>query len=118
MIGNLIERIKYRTNSKYKDRIFCFIFGDPRFKKNALSLYNAVNGTDYESENDLIIYTLSDVIYIKMKNDVSYLFQDIIALYEHQSSINPNMPLRGLMYFAEMFSKFISKNKLKRLMNV
>lgn len=110
MIKELISKIKYAANPKYKDRIFCFIFGDPRFKENALSLYNAVNGTDYKDVNELIIYTLSDAIYIKMKNDVSYLVHDIIALYEQQSSINPNMPIRGLMYFAEMYSKFISTN--------
>ena len=112
MIKDFITRIRYKINPKYKDKVFCFVFGDPRFKKNALSLYNAVNGTNYIDENDLIIYTLADVIYIKMKNDVSYLFHDIIALYEQQSSINPNMPIRGLMYFAEMYSKFISTNKL------
>lgn len=33
-------------------------------------------------------------------------------LYEHQSSYNPNMPVRGLIYFAELYSGYIQKNKL------
>ncbi|MGN0436165.1 MAG: hypothetical protein ACI4D8_06030, partial [Wujia sp.] len=71
LFSKFYSRIKYRTNRKYKDRLFCLIFGDERYKKNALMLYNAINGTEYTNENDLEIYTISDAVYIKMKNDVA-----------------------------------------------
>lgn len=81
----------------YKDTVFCDLFSD---KRNALSLYNALNKTDYTNAEDLELVTLSEVIYMHQKNDVSILFQNEITLWEHQSTLNYNMPLRGLIYFA------------------
>lgn len=57
---------------------------------------------------------------MKMKNDVAYLVRDMLALYEHQSTFNPNLPVRGLLYFADMFrgilkGKHIYGTKLVRL---
>ncbi|MGN0435573.1 MAG: hypothetical protein ACI4D8_02965 [Wujia sp.] len=58
------------------------------------------------------IYTISDAVYIKMKNDVAYLISNTIALYEQQSTINPNMPVRGFMYYGELYSKYIETHGL------
>ena len=91
---------KENGNRRYKDSLFRYLFKD---KNNALELYNAVNGSDYKCADDLEVNTLKDVIYMKMKNDLSFIFGDFINLYEHQSSINPNMPLRGLMYLSELY---------------
>ena len=77
-------------------------------KKDLLSLYNAVNGTDYQDPEDLEINTLENVIYLKMKNDLSFLVGASMNLYEHQSTWNPNMPLRGLLYFAELYERYIN----------
>lgn len=96
------------VNTKYKDRLFRFIFGAEENKKYLLSLYNAVNRSDYTDESAFEITTLDDVIYIKMKNDVSFLFDSELNLYEHQSTYNPNMPLRGLMYFADLYRQYLS----------
>lgn len=68
--------------------------------KMALSLYNAVNHTSYTDPDDLEYTTLEDVIYMKYKNDVSFLVDKTLSLYEHQSSYNPNMPPRGFLYYA------------------
>lgn len=94
-----------KTNKKVKDSLFRFIFGND--KDAALSLYNAVNNSNYTNSNDLTFTTLEDVVYMKMKNDVSFLFGDMLNLYEHQSTYNPNMPLRGFLYFADLYRKFI-----------
>ena len=102
---------KSKFNRKYKDRLFCHIFGNAKFKKYALALYNAINNTDYKNPDDLEIYTIEDVVYMKMKNDVAYLIANYIALYEHQSTINPNMPIRGFIYFAELYGNYIEDNK-------
>ena len=55
---------------EYKDRLFRFIFS---YKENALSLYNAINGTDYDDPDALTFVTLDDVIYMNMKNDLAFI---------------------------------------------
>lgn len=96
-------------NGKYKDRLFCMAFHD---KRELLILYNAINGTNYTNPDDLIITTIGDVIYLGMKNDVSFLIGSDMNLYEHQSTWNPNMPLRGLMYFADLIRGYIEQHEL------
>ena len=97
-----------KINEKNKDRLFRFLFGNEEYKEYALSLYNAVNNTDYQDVNDITFYTIDDVIYIKRKNDVAVLLDSKLSLWEHQSTFNPNMPIRGLMYFGQMYDKYIS----------
>lgn len=97
------------ANRNYKDSLFRKIFGEN--KENALSLYNAVNGSNYTNADDLEYTTLEDVVYMKMKNDMSFLFGTSLNLYEHQSTYNPNMPLRGFLYFADLYRKLIDDNE-------
>ncbi|MDD2971544.1 MAG: hypothetical protein PHE02_05365 [Lachnospiraceae bacterium] len=73
-------------------------------KKELLSLYNAVNGTAYDNPEELIINTLDNAIYMNMKNDVSFIISSWLSLYEHQSTYNPNIPLRDLGYVADLYS--------------
>lgn len=101
------ELITY-VNRQYKDRLFKLIFRD---KRDLLQLYNAINNTDYSNPEDIEVNTLEDVIYMGMKNDVSFLLTDVLNLYEHQSTFNPNLPLRGLLYFARLFQKIVNHRK-------
>ena len=99
---------------EYKDRLFCFIFGSEEHKDWTLSLYNAVNGTAYTNPEDIVIATLTQVVYMGMHNDVAFLILDEVNLYEQQSSFNPNMPLRLMQYTANIYEKLITiwqKNK-------
>ena len=100
------------ANREYKDRLFRFVFGAEENKAYLLSLCNAVSGTDYTDVDDIEITTLSDAIYIKMKNDISFLIDSQMNLFEHQSTFNPNMPLRGMEYFAELYGIYITENGL------
>lgn len=100
------------VNRKYKDRLFCLLFGNEEYKENILSLYNALCGTSHTNMDDIQIYTIDDVIYIKMKNDVSILLESFLYLWEQQSTYNPNMPIRGLMYFSKMYDRYIMENQL------
>jgi hypothetical protein len=100
---------RLRVNRKYKDRLFLRIFQD---KKDLLDLYNAVNGTDYSNPEDLEITTLEDAIYMSMKNDISFIVSSTMDLYEHQSTLNPNMPVRGFLYFARLYEAYIERNGL------
>ena len=98
-----------RVNREHKDSLFRFIFSD---KKALLSLYNAVNDSDYADKELLEIYTMEDFLYMGMKNDVSFLIDWNLNLFEHQSTYNPNMPLRGFMYMAASFKKYVELNRL------
>lgn len=114
MKTKLLERFKelgqrYRINRKYKDHLFRLIFQD---KKDLLDLYNAINSTNYTNPDDLEITTIDDAVYIGMKNDLSFLISDVLNLYEHQSTINPNMPFRGFLYFARLLETYIQVNHL------
>ena len=95
------------TNREYKDRLFKFIFGNPENKEWTLSLYNAINDTSYENSDDIQLTTIQDAVYMNMKNDVSFLINDIMNFYEQQSSYNPNMPMRFLIYAGMVYSKYI-----------
>jgi hypothetical protein len=98
-----------KVNRKHKDSLFRLIFGN---KEDLLDLYNALNGTDYTDPADLTYYTLEDAIYINIKNDVSFLISDTLNLYEHQSTQNPNMPIRGLIYLSKNYQTYIKLNHL------
>lgn len=97
------------VNRQYKDRLFCDIFGAEENKKWLLSLYNAMNHSEYTDISDLKINTLDDVIYTRMKNDVSFVFHSEMTLFEQQSSYNPNMPLRGFLYFAQLLGAWLEE---------
>ena len=99
------------VNREKKDRLFCFIFGREENKKWTLSLYNAVNGSAHSNVDDIEITTMGDYIYMGMKNDVSFIIGCEINLYEHQSTFNPNMPVRQLMYLGRQYDKYIKRTK-------
>ncbi len=101
-----------KINREYKDRLFCLLFGKEEYKDNILSLYNALNNTSYDNVDDIEITTIDDAIYIKMKNDVSFLIDSYLLLWEQQSSFNPNMPVRGMMYFGKLYSAYIKTRNL------
>ena len=88
-----------RVRRTFKDSLFRMAF---QGKEELLSLYNAVNDSHYTNADDLEINTLDDVMYMGMKNDVLFLFCSYLNLYEAQSTYNPNMPLRGFLYFGDL----------------
>ena len=92
-------------NRTHKDRLFRFIF---REKPALLSLYNAVNGSSYTDPEELEIYTMENFVYMGLKNDLSFLIDDAISLYEHQSTMNKNLPLRGLFYLSSALQKYVA----------
>ena len=109
--------MKKRTKTKtqpvvirnYRDTLFRMLY---RNKVRLLSLFNAVNGTHYDNPDDLTITTLEGVLYLGMKNDVSCIIDMMMQLYEHQSTVNPNMPLRNLFYVSDLLQKYIYEEGL------
>ena len=107
--------MKYKISKvrrKYKDGLFCFLFGNEEYKNFTLALYNAINNSNYTNPDDIHITTLNDVIYMSMKNDVSFLLAGEMNFYEHQSTYNPNMPARIFIYAGRVYNKFIHDNKI------
>lgn len=99
------ENVKsVKGNRTYKDTVFRMLF---REKKELLSLYNAMNGSDYSNPEELQIVTLENAVYMNMKNDLAFLADFHLYLYEHQSTVNSNMPLRFLQYVAKEYEKLI-----------
>ena len=99
------------VNRENKDRLFRFIFGRPENKEWTLSLYNAVNGSHYTDPELLEITTMEDALYMSMKNDLSFLIADTMNFYEHQASVNPNMPIRLLIYAGMVYSKYVEDER-------
>ena len=88
-------RKQLTANRNYKDTVFRMLFTD---RNNLLSLYNAVNESSYEDPDALEIVTLENAVYMGMKNDLAFIVDTGLFLYEHQSTYTPNMPLRDLFW--------------------
>ena len=97
------------ANRKYKDTVFRMLFSN---KKNLLSLYNAINRTAYEEPENLEIVTLKSAVYMGMKNDLAFIIDMNLFLYEHQSTYNPNIPLRDLFYISAEYQKLVNRKSL------
>lgn len=96
---------KLKSKGKVKDVLFRSVFGSN--KQALLELYNLLNDTDYSDVEKLEIATIDSAIFITYKNDLSFVVSGVINLYEHQSTINPNMPVRFLIYLAEEYQRII-----------
>ena len=97
------------ANRKYKDTVFRMIFSD---RENLLSLYNAINRSAYKDPEELEIVTLKNAIYMGMKNDLAFIIDMNLFLYEHQSTYNPNIPLRDLFYISAEYQKLVDRKSL------
>ena len=97
------------ANRNYKDTIFRWLFSD---KNNLLSLYNAIAGAHYQNPEALNIVTLENAVYMGMKNDLAFVLETGLYLYEHQSTYNPNIPLRDLFYIASEYQSLINQRTL------
>ncbi len=83
------------------------VFSD---KKELLGLYNAVSGKQYKDPGALNVNTLENAIYMAIKNDLSFVIDSRLSLYEHQSTYSPNLPLRMLLYLADLYAD-LTKNE-------
>ena len=89
----------------HKDALFQLAYKDN--PKEALNLYNAMNGSNYTDASKLELVFLDRGFILGMENDESFIFDQTLNVFEQQSTINPNMPLRGLFYFADLYRKII-----------
>ena len=97
------------VNRTYKNTVFQMIFHQ---KKELLELYNALNDSDYSNEEELTIVTLENAVYMSMKNDLAFVLDMRLHMYEHQSTHNPNIPLRDLFYVSQEYQVLVDKKTL------
>ena len=106
---HVVTNQRATANRKYKDTIFRMLFQD---KENLLSLYNAMNHRAYTNADALEVVTLENAIYMGMKNDLAFIMDMNLYLYEHQSTYNPNIPLRDLFYIANEYQRLVVHRSL------
>lgn len=97
-----------KTKYNFKDGLFTDLFENN--PEALLELYNALNGTYYTDASKLEIVTIKDSLFVTMYNDVAFIFSGVISLYEHQSTLNKNMPLRMLCYIAEEYQRIAEQD--------
>lgn len=96
-----------KVQRQVRDRLFRFLF--EKDKEALLQLYNALNGTTYRDASALKIVTIENAVYVVMKNDLAFIMAGTLNLYEHQSTFNPNMPVRFLVYLAEEYQRLVEQ---------
>ena len=104
-----MEDVKPTRN--YKDTLFGSLFYScDEAVENAKALYKALTGKEVQKVEKC---RLEDVLFRQFLNDVAYIMDDVfICFIEHQSSINPNMALRLLIYLARTYERFFTGNNL------
>ena len=108
-VNRRAEKGRVMLNREYKSSLFADLFSDA---KRGLSIFNALMGTEYSDPAELEIATLKDAVFMNRKNDVALLVEMRLLMLEHQSTINPNMPLRGLQYYADSMDGYLEKRQL------
>ena len=100
------------VNTRYKNSVFTTLFND---EDKLRELYAALEGIEYDPALPITINTLQDVLYMDRINDLSFTVGDkIVFVIEHQSTLNPNMPLRILSYIARVYEKIVTPKALYR----
>lgn len=102
-----------KPNRKYKDSVFTALFNS---RESLLELYKVLHPEDTEvTINDIEKIALKNVLLIRRYNDAAMSVRDkLVILSEQQSTPNPNMPVRILLYIAEEYEKIIKKNGYTR----
>lgn len=96
-------------NREHKSDVFSMLMEYPEY---ALDVYNALNGTSYEDPDLVEIKTLEKGISLSIRNDAAFIIGADVSIYEHQSKYSKNMPLRSLIYFAEIVKSYIKERNL------
>jgi len=100
-----------RTSKQYKDTLFRALFQD---RKRFIELYNAIAHEDYPESTEIEPCPTNPIM--AMYNDLAFLVgSKLIVMCEHQSTLNPNMPLRFLFYISDVLrNNIIDKDELYR----
>ena len=93
---------------EYKSDLFSMLMKVPEY---AMEVYNVLNGSQYTDSSQIQIMKLEKGVLLSIRNDASFLLDAYLNLYEHQSTYNPNMPLRFLIYFSNLMLETIKEQE-------
>lgn len=96
-------------NREYKSDVFSMLMEDPI---NALELYNAMNGSDYTDPKMVEMCRLDGGISLSVRNDAAFILDMRLSIYEHQSTVCPNMPLRSFIYLSTILKRMIRNRNI------
>ena len=96
-----------RPKKNYRDSLFRRYFENPQY---LAGIHQVLTGEGVMPD-DVRITTIKNVLFNNQKNDISYQIGNrYMVLLEHQSTINPNMPLRLLFYIAILYRRMAPRN--------
>ena len=98
-------------NREYRSDVFSMLMED---KARALTLYNAINGSDYDDPELVQMKNLEGGISLSIRNDAAFIVDARLSIYEHQSTVNPNMPLRSLIYFTTIIQEMFATQEYSK----
>ena len=99
-----------KINNKFKNSVFTMLFDNPDLLRE---LYCALEDVTLPPNVPVSINTLENVIYMDMYNDISFEINGkLVVLIEHQSTVNPNMALRMLLYITRVLEGMIDSTNL------
>ena len=96
-------------NREYKSDVFSMLMQVPEY---ALDVYNALNGSNYNDPSLVEMKTLDKCISLTVRNDAAFIIDMHLSIYEHQGTYNPNMPLRILIYLADILKPIIKQRDI------
>lgn len=71
-----------------------------------------MNHLDYADPKQVEICTLDKGVSLTVRNDASFVLDMNLSIYEHQSSVCPNMPVRSLVYFSSILGHRIKDSNI------
>ncbi len=96
-------------NREYRSDVFSMLMED---KMNALSVYNVLNGSNYTDPNAVEMKTLDKGVSLTVRNDCAFVVDAALSIYEHQSTVCPNMPVRNLIYYTTIVREMIKNHNI------
>ena len=95
----------------YRDSLFRDIFNNA---DRLPEIYEALLGIK-TTASDITLATINETLFSGIKNDVGFIVGgQHVLLTEHQSTTNANMPLRMLMYLAEVYRRYVDADAVYR----
>ena len=96
-------------NREFKSDVFGMLMEEPGY---ALEVYNALNHSDYRDPALVDVCNLERGISLSVRNDAAFILDMNLSVYEHESTICPNMPLRALIYVTNILEQWVKKKNI------
>lgn len=105
------DGIQRKVNRRLKDSVFTALFGEIKYLRQLYAVL--VDDQKEYRDEDFKILTLENVLAPDVYNDLGFMAgNQLLVLVEEQSSFNPNMAMRYLLYVANTYQNYIFEQKM------